>query len=111
MYFYSMTPDKDLFNLIQSLDSNEKRYVKLVMSLQAGESNYKHLFDSIAIQKEYNEQALRKKFKSQIKDFPSTKRNLYQLTLRGLRLYHAKSSFEIQLYEMLQNIEVLFRKG
>jgi len=106
-----MTPDKDLFNLVNSLDSNEKRYAKLMLSLQGGESNYKHLFNSIAKQKEYNEETLRKKFKCQIKDFPSTKRNLYQLVLRALRLYHARSSSEIQIYEMLQNIEVLFRKG
>ena len=106
-----MVPEKDLFNVVKSLDSNEKRYFKLLLSLQSGGKNYGDLFNAIAVQKEYDEHALIKQFKKQIKDFASTKRNLYLLVLRSLRLYHARSSPEIRLYEMMQNIEVLFRKG
>ncbi len=105
-----MTPEKDLFNLIKSLDSNEKRYFKLhVLHSEGG--NYEQLFDSIAAQKEYDEKSLRKKFEKQIGNFADTKKIVFQLVLRGLRLYQSKSSQEIRLYEMLQSIEILFNRG
>mgnify|MGYP000023314336 CR=1 FL=1 len=58
-----MKPSNELFQLIKSLTKSEKRYFKLSSSLQSGEKNYMKLFDIIEIQDEYDEPAIKQKFK------------------------------------------------
>ena len=73
-----MKPSTELFQLIKSLSKSEKRYFKLTSSLQSGEKNYMKLFDAIEEQTEYDEDAIKSKFKTEtfIKHLPSEKNHL-----------------------------------
>ncbi|PCJ25030.1 MAG: hypothetical protein COA97_08620 [Flavobacteriales bacterium] len=108
-----MKPSAELFQLIKSLSKSEKRYFKLSSSLQSGEKNYMKLFDAIECQKEYNETALKIKFKKEtfINHLPSEKNHLYNLILKSLRGFYADKSAAAILQEQLRNIELLFDKA
>jgi exonuclease VII small subunit len=108
-----MKPSNELFDLVKSLTKSEKRYFKLSSSLQQGEKNYLQLFDAIEVQKEYDEEAIKKMFKGTtfIKHLPSEKNHLYSLLLKSLRGFHADKSANSQLQEYIKNIEVLYNKA
>ena len=56
------TPSHDLFLLISSMSKTEKRYFKKFSELHGKEDNqYLLLFDAIAKQKEFDEDALKKR--------------------------------------------------
>ena len=108
-----MKPSTELFQLVKSLSKSEKRYFKLTSSLQAGEKNYMRLFDAIEDQNEYNEEAIKTKFKGEvfIKHLPSEKNHLYNLILKSLRGFYADNSAASILQEQLRNIELLYNKA
>ena len=108
-----MTPSVELFLLIKSLTKSEKRYFKLYSSLQSGDKNYLKLFDAIEKQVEYNEEAIKQKFKKEIfiRHLPSEKNHLYSLILKSLRTYHAESSASSLLKELLKDMEILYSKA
>ena len=107
------TVSNDLFDLIQSLTKQEKRYFKLYASRHViGEQNkYVLLFDAIGKQKSYDEPKIKIKFKGQtfIKQLHVTKNYLYNLILRSLRDY--TSSESDKAYELLRNAKILYKKG
>ena len=84
----------DLFKLIKSMSSSEKRYFTVFVSAfeKKNKTNLK-LFTAIDKQKEYNEKALKTKFKNEsfVKHFAVVKNNLFKVILKSLRLYHADS--------------------
>lgn len=108
-----MKPSTELFQLIKSLSKSEKRYFKLASSLQSGEKNYMRLFDAIEEQNEYDEEAIKEKFKNEtfIKHLPSEKNHLYNLILKSLRGFYADNSAAAILQEQLRNIELLYNKA
>ncbi|TXB65367.1 hypothetical protein FRY74_08060 [Vicingus serpentipes] len=108
-----MKPSTELFQLIKSLSKSEKRYFKLTSSLQSGEKNYMKLFDAIEEQTEYDEDAIKNKFKTEtfIKHLPSEKNHLYNLILKSLRGFYADNSAASILQEQLRNIELLYNKA
>lgn len=108
-----MKPSTELFELIQSLSKSEKRFFKLSSSLQSGEKNYLKIFDAIDKQKTYDEEAIKKQFKSEtfIKHFPSEKNHLYKLILKSLRAYHSDNSVSSVLKQEIKNIEILYKKA
>lgn len=108
-----MKPSTELFQLIKSLSKSEKRYFKLTSSLQSGEKNYMKLFDAIEDQDEYDEVAIKNKFKAEVfvKHLPSEKNHLYSLILKSLRGFYADKSAAAILQEQLRNIELLFNKA
>ncbi|MBI2269843.1 MAG: hypothetical protein HYU69_05730 [Bacteroidetes bacterium] len=105
-------PD-DLFLLIRSMSSNEKRYFKLFASIQKGDKNYIKLFEVIGRQKEYDEKEIKKKFSETvfIKQLTRIKNYLYELILKSLRVYHSGISVDMQLRTLLDNASVLYKKG
>ncbi len=107
-----MKPSTELFDLIRSMSRSEKRFFKLNSSIQKGEKNYLRLFDAIDAQNEYDEEAIKEKFKGEtfISHLPSEKNHLYKHILRSLRLYHSDDSATAQVQEELKNVEVLYRK-
>jgi hypothetical protein len=108
-----MKPSTELFQLIKSLSKSEKRYFKLTSSLQSGEKNYMKLFDAIETQEEYDEVAIKNRFKGEtfIKHLPSEKNHLYSLILKSLRGFYSDKSAAAILQEQLRNIELLFNKA
>ena len=108
-----MKPSTELFHLIKSLSKSEKRYFKLSSALQSGDKNYLKLFEAIESQDEYNESALKNKFKKEtfIQHLPSEKNHLYHLILKSLRGFYADKSAAAMLQEQLRNIELLFNKA
>lgn len=108
-----MKTSDDLFQLIKSLDKNEKRYFKLYTSFHSGEKKYVKLFDAIEHQKEYDEEQILQLFigKESFNQISVAKNYLYHLILKSLRLYNSGKSFDSELREMLDHVEVLYKKG
>ncbi|MCP4440974.1 MAG: hypothetical protein GY810_18790 [Aureispira sp.] len=109
-----MKSKSDLFELIQSLDKNEKRYFKIfAQNLGSKATNYIRLFDAIAKQHEYNERKIKQKFKGEtfIKQLGVTKNYLYKWILRSLENYHNSNTTEQSLLSYQKQIRVLIHKN
>ena len=104
-----------LFELIKSLDNNEKRYFSLFAQRHTlGErNNYLRLFEAISKQKAYDEKPLLALYKkSTASDNLRLRRQyLYKLILKSLDNHHADDSVETQLKRQIHCIKILFRKG
>lgn len=106
-----MRQSDDLFQLIKSLQKNEKGHFKKFTSIHIkGEKNqYMQVFEAIEKQDKYDEHLLIASLKGiPDKNFPVIKNYLYHLILKSLRNYYSSHSIQAQLLEDLQNIEVLF---
>ncbi|MGQ0827659.1 MAG: hypothetical protein ACT4ON_04620 [Bacteroidota bacterium] len=103
----------DLFELIKSLNKNEKRFISLFASVQAGEKKYLKLFNAIDKQKEYDEGKIRQQFKGEkfINQLTFTKNYLYNFILKSLNIYHSQASVDAQLKELIRNAEILLEKS
>lgn len=108
-----MSKGNQLFELIQSLELNEKRYFKLHASLQKKDSNLTKLFDFYTDSSKFDEQELRNKFVGHkfLDQLAVTQNHLYDSILRAMRLYHLKRSLEFRLQGMLQDVLFLYEKG
>ncbi len=110
-----MRPSDNLFDLIQSLNPSEKRHFKLFAQrhIVGEENNYLRLFETIDKQKEYDEAALKKKYRQEkfVQQIHVAKNYLYSLILKSLNEYHTADSTNIQLRELLNSAEILFGKG
>jgi hypothetical protein len=109
------TPSSDLFDLIKSLSSAEKRYFKLYAQLfhKDGTADYVTLFDAIDKQPEYDEAKLLSKLKSPalIKNIAYNKNYLYTILLASLRSYEEKGWEEIQIRNHISDIHLLNKRG
>lgn len=109
-----MSKADPLFLLIKSMSKSEKRHFKLFTSkneLRNGK-DYLRLFDVIDNQKEYNEEAIIKKFKDEpyFSQLRSVKLYLYNQLIKSLKNLHEESSSRILLENFLVEIEILFQK-
>lgn len=108
------TPSDSLWKLVQSMTKSERRYFKVHLQKNAAgeENSYGLIFDKLASQKEYDEDALLKtiKSKSYSNSFPIMKRRVYESILRSLDSFHAFGSVEAELKKQLHYAEILFRK-
>ncbi len=105
-----------LFNLIKSLTTPEKRYFKVYSSRHAtigSKGVYLKLFEAINKQSEYDEEAILKKFKGQaiINRFSISKNRLYHSILRALDSYYYDSSVDADLRRLLHSVEILYKKS
>ena len=108
-----MTPSKDLFLLIHSLDKNEKRYFRLFTARQDGEKSYLKLFNAIELQEEYDERKIIQKFRHEnfSKRFAFTKHYLYRSILKSLSLYHENHSVDMQIKSSLNYAQILANRS
>lgn len=108
-----MKTSEDLFNLIQSLSRNEKRYFRKFTALHVrGKQNkYLVLFDAIVRQKHYDEEQLKKQFCNEpfTRQLTVVKNYLYHQILKSLRSYH--KSIYSEMKDLMRNAEILFEKG
>ncbi|TAL61555.1 MAG: hypothetical protein EPN85_04540 [Bacteroidetes bacterium] len=108
-----MKASEDLFELIQSLSRNEKRYFKRFTALHVrGKKNkYMLLFDAVVRQEKYDEAQLKRQFCNQafIRQFTAAKNHLYHRILSALESYHHSIHSEVK--SLLHRAEILFNKG
>lgn len=109
-----MKSSEDIFLLIQSLTSAEKRYFKVFSSMHViGEqNNYVRLFDAINQMDVYDEERLRTTFRGEkfIEHLSSEKVHLIRLILRSLRTFRDGKTTARQLTTMLEEAEILTEK-
>lgn len=108
------TPSSELFELIHSLQQNEKRHFILFASMDRNsdeEKNYIRLFNCIASQETYDEIAA--KNSTGIKNasaFKRIKNYTMETILRSQENFYANTSVEIQIARRLIQVEILYRK-
>ncbi len=106
-----MTPSHDLFELLKSMNQNEKGYVKKQLSAFKMNSQNKLLLEAISKQSVYDEAQLLKKFKSlQGNRFAVAKNYLYEFVLDVLNTYR-RNEPKRKLRGLMCSIETLYEKG
>ncbi|MFK7908465.1 MAG: hypothetical protein AB8B69_25260 [Chitinophagales bacterium] len=112
-----MHPSDNLFKLIQSLSPSEKRYFKIYAEqhIIGKKNNYMLLFDAIARQKEYDEAAIKRKFRREkfIRQLTFTKNALTHKIMKALRSFREGSKNrrdESELRDLLHDLEILYQK-
>ena len=104
----------NLFQLIKSLSSAEKRYFKLFYSRGKDNSNMKfiRLFNLIDNQKEYDEAKILKKDKNlKPSQLSNSKAHLYTLILQSLANYNPDDDSEIKIRDYLNYANILYNKS
>lgn len=102
--------------MIQALNPAEKRYFKIFAEKQQSKriEDYLELYDLLAGQEEYDEEALIQALGSKpaiLKQLSLLKNRLYVLLLKALASYHQQHSIEAELSEQLHHAELLYDKG
>jgi hypothetical protein len=102
-----------LFSLIRSLNKNEKRYFKIMMSALAGKEDKKMilLFDVINGQKVYDEKNILERVPViRPGQLPNQKAYLQEKLLQSLRQFSAGSSADIRIREQIDYAQLLFER-
>lgn len=105
----SKPQSKELYELIKSMSSSEKRYFRLNSLGNIADSNYAKLFNSIDHQSIFNEKESYA-FVS-IQQLPNLKANLYKKILQTLRRFHLSSTIDAQIREMIDYAQLLFNRS
>lgn len=111
--FEILSLSKNLYELIHSLNKNEKGYfVKFVQSQGKG-SDYLQFFHALYQLPEYNQETLFREHAGAgfLKNLAYSQNYLYSMILKSLRLYYEKQQIDIELYAMLSEVSVLEAKG
>jgi hypothetical protein len=108
-----MRKKNNLFELIKSLSSSEKRYFKHSLSgSRRDDSNFLRLFDRIDKMDFYDESEIKTAFEGKrfVNQLHVTKIYLQDSILKSLRSYHATSSSALIIKDLLKNIEIYSQK-
>ncbi len=109
------TASADLFDLIKSLTPTEKGYFRKFAAAMSGDekSDYLKLFEAVDHQTNYDESALKKKFRNNAigKNFAYNKLYLIDLILKVLKNFHRERTVQIEILHMLENNIVLQQRG
>jgi|GEM_PF-1936777 len=107
-----MKKQDDLFTLIKTMTSAEKRHFKLVSKTNDRNQNYIELFDVLDKLKEYDEVKVKTKLagKKFAKHLSSEKKNLQNALFKSLRVYHEKSTTRSIGYKELATIDLLIKR-
>lgn len=112
-----------LFELIHSLNMNEKRYFSLFASRHTigDKNNYLRLFEVLNKQKEYNDKPLLHLFHKgstfpegrtfAVKNLQFNKQYLYKLILKSLASCYAENTVKRKLRSSLNQMEILMERG
>lgn len=106
-------PSHQLFNLIRSLDSEEKRLFKRsALENQKQIPNYIMLFDAIDALLSYDEELLKEKTKTKIPidKLSYLKNYLQQRIINFLENYHNTLSIDVELKKLLVKVDILYAK-
>lgn len=111
-----MKPSSDfLWQLIHSLSSNEKLFFKrnYIGNKLPTQSLYVKLFNAIASQKKYNEEAIIKKFQPALnkKNIASQKHYLQKQVCDALVAYDSRNNDSLDIYNQILLVRVYRKKG
>src|SRR3954470_8751963 len=104
----------ELFQLIKSLETSEKRLFKLYVKRSTGSIDLKiiQLFDALDKMNEYDEKILLEKNKGIKKEqLSNIKASLYKQLLASLRLMKDEDNIDMQLHEQMGYAKILYNKG
>lgn len=97
-----------LFHLVQSLDANERGYVKKFLKRHSDKGNVNlDLVEALEKQKEFNETPLKKKFKN----LAVVKVQAWDEVMDALRIYNKKEIQNAEVFSVIAELNVLMRKG
>ncbi|MBI2269347.1 MAG: hypothetical protein HYU69_03215 [Bacteroidetes bacterium] len=107
------TPSDELFQLIKSLTSQEKRCFKLNFDIKKPKSNFITLFDAIDSMGAYSESELIKKLKKTggIKNLKQVKSQLYDKIVVAISIYANDSSVKRKIQNLIHYSELLLEKS
>lgn len=107
-----MKSSDDLFELIKSLNKNEKRYIRLHSSTLEGSKMYLRLFDTLDKVKSFDEKLFRKQNSQEkfIKHYSFNKHYLYGLIIKCLAAYNSEKSVDAKIHSMIMQCKILFDK-
>lgn len=103
-----------LFQLVKSLEKQEKRNFKLYVTRNSATEDLKiiQLFDAIDRMSEYDEESiLRKNPTIRKQQLSNMKAHLYKQILSSLRLLDNERNIDIQLHELMDHARILYNKG
>lgn len=108
-----MKQNSELFELINSLTSSEKRYFRLSAGLQKGNKIYLTLFNIIDSQKVYDEEKVKMKFNknSSGKNLSFSKNYLYKMIFRSLMNIYNENSTDSKLRTILGRSRIMYEKA
>lgn len=109
----SRIKSKNLYELVKSLNKNEKRYFKIMTSSseEAEDKKMHLLFDAINKQDEFDEEKILEKCPAIKKEqFSNTKAYLYLRILQTMRQYNANKIPEIEIREQIDFAQILFTR-
>lgn len=101
------------FELIKSLNRNEKRYFNLFSSVQEGEKSYMQIFKLLDEAHEYSEEDILKQIEDPNvkKQYRVFKTYLYNNLLESLLIYNLKKDPRTQVKKHALEIKILYEKG
>ena len=102
-----MRKQDQLNALINKLSKQEKRYFKLLASLQTGDKKFIQLFDELQKSETYEPEKLVKKLQLSKPMLGHVKNYLQQELLRSLRLYAEDTNLTMSLYNRWQEARLL----
>lgn len=108
-----MKTSDEVFNIIRSMNKNEKGYFKKLAALDGRpNSNYVRLFDAIDQMDDYDEQAIKTRFSGEtfVKQLHVTKNYLHESLRFALVNYHHDNNTEVRLYHLLAQVEILLSR-
>lgn len=104
-----------LFQLIKSLNKEEKRHFKLYVNKynSSRENNYLKLFNAIDKQDVYNEAAIKEQFRKEtfVKQLTVTKHYLQKQIIRSLQNLHYDDTVDLSMLALHHQVAVMFKKG
>jgi len=104
---------KKLFDLIHSLNKNEKGYF-LKNSIKSKKTkNYLIVYKAYRDAKTYNEAIIQKQIKNinLLKQLPVVKNYIYNAILNSLSIYYSKKNPEFQIFDLIKHFKILMLKG
>ncbi len=104
------TPTDDIFQLVNSMTSAEKRYFKIHFSSE--KSLMTKLFNLLNSMKSYDEEEVKKRFKNSklSKNLKVYKIMLFELLLKSLTSFRYKKSINSIIRQNLEEVEILAEK-
>jgi tetratricopeptide (TPR) repeat protein len=107
----SKPASNDLFLLIRSMSASEKRYFKQYHSrnIRNDASSSLTFFDAINSQQSYDEKSLIAS-ETYLSGFAQQKKHLSAMIMRSLREYHASTTSEMRIRELLTDSDLLREK-
>ncbi|HVD98579.1 MAG TPA: hypothetical protein VNB90_10275 [Cytophagaceae bacterium] len=104
---------KNLYELIKSMNKNEKRYFKVTTSFseEADDKKVLLLFDEINKQEDFDEDKILKKNPSlKASQLSNLKAYLHDRILQSLRQFHLPKIMDIQIREQIDYAQLLFER-